>query len=352
MESTAGTSGPPQSPVSTLTHEAVLSVRDLRTYVFTRRGEGKAVDGVSFDVYRGKTLGVVGESGSGKSMTALSILGLNPKPETRIVSGEIVLNGEDLLGKTPREMRAVRGKLLGMILQDPMTALNPVLTIEDQVSEPLLVHQMHSGRGIRERVIDLLRMLRIPGAESRLKNFPHQFSGGMRQRVVGAIAMSCNPDVLIADEPTTALDVTLQAAYLEVLKRIQQDHSVAIIFITHDFGIVADMCDRVAVMYAGKIVEDAATVELFDHPAHPYTMGLLGSIPNVEEDVARLVSIPGSPPSIFDRAPGCSFAPRCRFATDQCGAEEPPVVEVAINHFSRCWYAREIHSGEISDHDG
>ena len=351
MESTPDTSVPPRPPGGASSQDPVLSVRDLKTYVFTRRGEGKAVDGVSFDVYRGRTLGVVGESGSGKSMTALSILGLNPKPETRIVGGEVFLNGEDLLGKSQREMRGVRGKFLGMILQDPMTALNPVLTIEDQVSEPLLVHRLRSPRRVRERVVDLLRMLRIPGAESRLKSFPHQFSGGMRQRVVGAIAMSCNPDVLIADEPTTALDVTLQVAYLRVLKRIQQDHSVAIIFITHDFGIVADMCDRVAVMYAGKIVEDAATVELFDRPAHPYTMGLLGSIPNVEDDVERLISIPGSPPSIFDQAPGCSFAPRCRFATERCVSEEPPVLEVAADHSSRCWYAAELYAGELSDHD-
>lgn len=351
MESMADASAPPRTPDHASDQEPVLSVRDLKTYVFTRRGEGRAVDGVSFDVYRAKTLGVVGESGSGKSMTALSILGLNPRPETRIVGGEVTLNGDDLLRKTQRQMRAVRGKFLGMILQDPMTALNPVLTIEDQVSEPLLVHGTHSQRGVRDRVVELLRMLRIPGAESRLGNFPHQFSGGMRQRVVGAIAMSCNPDVLIADEPTTALDVTLQAAYLSVLRQIQEDHSVAIIFITHDFGIVADMCDRVAVMYAGKIVEDAATVELFDHPAHPYTIGLLGSIPDVEEDVERLISIPGSPPSIFDRAPGCSFAPRCRFATDRCLAEEPPVVEVAPDHSSRCWYAGDMYAGEFSGHD-
>ena len=325
----------------------MLSVSELKTYVFTRRGEGKAVDGVSFDVYRGETLGLVGESGSGKSMTALSILGLNPKPETRIVEGDIRLHGEDLRAKSPREMRAVRGKVLGMILQDPMTALNPVFTIEDQVGEPLTVHEEHTRRGIKQRVIELLRMLRIPAAEDRLKNFPHQFSGGMRQRVVGAIAMSCNPEVLIADEPTTALDVTLQAAYLELLKQIQRDHTVAIIFITHDFGIVADMCDRVAVMYAGRIVENASTVELFDHPAHPYTVGLLGSIPNVDEDVERLISIPGSPPSIYDQPPGCSFAPRCPFATDQCVAEAPPAIEVADDHLSRCWYAKEIYSGEL-----
>jgi oligopeptide/dipeptide ABC transporter ATP-binding protein len=329
----------------------VLSVRGLKTYVFSRRGVGRAVDGVSFDVFRGETLGLVGESGSGKSMTALSILGLNPTPGTRIVGGEVVLNGDDLVVKSSREMRAVRGRLLGMILQDPMTALNPVLTVGDQVAEPLVVHKLFSRRGIRDRVIELLGMLRIPGAASRLGSFPHQFSGGMRQRVVGAIAMSCNPEVLIADEPTTALDVTLQAAYLELLKQIQLDHSVAIIFITHDFGIVADMCDRVAVMYAGRIVEDAATLELFDHPAHPYTMGLLGSIPDVGEDVARLVSIPGSPPSIFDGLPGCSFAPRCGFATDVCVADAPPAVEVAAGHFSRCWYAEEIHAGELVGYD-
>ncbi len=334
------------------TSDPVISVRNLKTYVITRRGEGKAVDGVAFDVHRGETLGLIGESGSGKSMTALSILRLNPKPETRIVDGEILLNGENLLDMTPREMRSVRGKKLGMILQDPMTALNPVLTIGNQVAEPLLTHHEHSRKGIRGRVVELLRMLRIPGAEERLKAFPHQFSGGMRQRVVGAIAMSCNPDVLIADEPTTALDVTLQAAYLEVLKQIQREHTVAIIFITHDFGIVADMCDRVAVMYAGKIVENATTTELFDHPAHPYTLGLLNSIPNVEEDVERLKSIPGSPPSIYDPTPGCSFAPRCSLATEKCTTEAPPAIAVAAGHSSRCWYASEIFSGKLSPHDG
>jgi oligopeptide/dipeptide ABC transporter ATP-binding protein len=337
--------GTASSASGTHPREVVLSVRDLKTYIFTRRGEGKAVDGVSFDLARGETLGLVGESGSGKSMTALAILGLNPRPESRIVGGSVFLKGEDLVTKTPREMRGIRGKRLGMILQDPMTALNPVLTIEDQVSEPLKRHHQVSRARIRDRVIELLKLLRIPAAEQRLGSFPHQFSGGMRQRVVGAIAMACNPEVLIADEPTTALDVTLQVSYLELLKQIQRDYTVSIIFITHDFGIVADLCDRVAVMYAGRVVETASTIELFDRPSHPYTQGLLFSIPDVEKSVERLATIPGSPPSIYERPPGCSFAPRCSRATERCHVEEPPSVEVAPGHDSRCWYADELYAG-------
>jgi oligopeptide/dipeptide ABC transporter ATP-binding protein len=315
----------------------VLHVRDLRTYFFTKRGVGKAVDGVSFDLRRGETLGLVGESGSGKSITALSIVGLHPKPAARIVGGEVLFRGVDLLKQSPRELRRYRGRRVAMILQDPMSALNPVFTIKDQIGEPLRLHQRLRGRRVTERAIELLRLLRIPAPERRLTSYPHQFSGGMRQRVVGAIALSCSPEVLIADEPTTSLDVTVQASFLALLKDIQRTTDLSILFITHDFGVVAKMCDRVAVMYAGKIVETAPTWELFDRPAHPYTTALLDSVPDVRLGAKRLVSIEGSPPSIHTLGPGCPFAPRCRDAMPRCEHEFPPEREVADQHRTSCW---------------
>ncbi len=315
----------------------VLQVRDLRTYFFTKRGVGKAVDGVGFDLRKGETLGLVGESGSGKSVTALSIVGLHPAPAARVVSGEVLFEGEDLLKKSPRELRRYRGRRAAMILQDPMSALNPVFTIKDQIAEPLRLHQGLRGRSLTERVIELLRLLRIPAPERRLASYPHQFSGGMRQRVVGAIALSCSPQVLIADEPTTSLDVTVQASFLALLKDIQRRTDLSILFITHDFGVVAKMCDRVAVMYAGKIVETAPTWELFDRPAHPYTEALLGSVPDVRLGAKRLVSIEGSPPSIYALRPGCPFAPRCQGVMPRCHVEFPPEREVTNDHRTSCW---------------
>jgi oligopeptide/dipeptide ABC transporter ATP-binding protein len=324
-----------------------LQVRELRTYFFTRRGVGKAVDGVSFDLRRGETLGLVGESGCGKSVTALSIVGLHPRPAARIVGGEVLFAGEDLLKKSRGELRRYRGKRIAMILQDPMSALNPVFTVRDQIGEPLRLHQGLRGRRLTARAIQLLKLLRIPAAERRLRDYPHQFSGGMRQRVVGAIALSCNPEVLIADEPTTSLDVTVQASYLALLKDIQRSADLAILFITHDFGVVAKMCDRVAVMYAGKVVEQAPTWELFDHPAHPYTEALLNSVPDARRGSARLASIEGSPPSIYAPRRGCPFVPRCRDRMARCEEEFPPEREMRDGHRVSCWK----HVPEVRGHD-
>jgi oligopeptide/dipeptide ABC transporter ATP-binding protein len=314
-----------------------LQVRDLRTLFFTKRGVGKAVDGISFDLKRGETLGLVGESGCGKSIACLSLMRLNPKPASRIVAGQVLLNGEDLLQKPEREMRKYRGRHIAIILQDPMTALNPVFTIGHQLYEPLRIHQQLRGFRLRQRAVELLKLLRIPAPEARLSSFPHQFSGGMRQRAVGAIALSCTPQVLIADEPTTSLDVTVQAAFLELLKEIQRQSNLAILFVTHDFGVVAQMCDRVAVMYAGKIVETAETQNLFDSPAHPYTEALLNSVPDVSVEVKRLYAIVGQPPSIYNLPAGCPFAPRCPHVQDRCWQEFPPERQLADGHTVSCW---------------
>ena len=262
----------------------VLSVRDLQVHFFTKQGTGKAVDGASFDLRRGETLGLVGESGCGKTVTALSIIGLHPAPAARIVGGQALFRGEDLLLKSPTELRDYRGKRIAMILQDPMSALNPVFNIDNQLSEPLRLHQNLRGGSLKRRAIELLRLLRIAAPEERLKNYPHQFSGGMRQRLVGAIALSCEPEMLIADEPTTSLDATVEAAYTALLKDIQRERRLAILYITHDFGVVARMCDRVAVMYAGRVVETAPTWELLDHPAHPYQPVEKGAIDRVSLD--------------------------------------------------------------------
>jgi oligopeptide/dipeptide ABC transporter ATP-binding protein len=317
--------------------EVILAVKNLRTYFFTKRGIGKAVDGVSFDLRRGETLGLVGESGCGKSMTCLSIMRLNPTPASRIVGGEVLLHGEDLLQKPDREMRTYRGRHIAIVLQDPLTALNPVFTIGHQLYEPLRIHQRFRGSRLRQRAIELLHLLRIPAAETRLRSFPHQFSGGMRQRAVGAIALSCDPEVLIADEPTTSLDVTVQAAFLELLKDIQRRSNLAILFVTHDFGVVAQMCDRVAVMYAGKIIETAHTRRLFEACAHPYTEALLQSVPDISVQMKRLPSIAGQPPSIYNLPGGCPFAPRCPYVQDRCWQEFPPAKEVADGHSVSCW---------------
>jgi len=315
----------------------VLSVHDLTVRFETRRGSGVAVKNVSFDLAAGETLGLVGESGCGKSTTAMAIARVLPRPAARIESGRILLEGRDLLTLPEAELRGIRGRELTMILQDPLSALNPVFSIGTQVAEPLRIHQNLRGGTLRRKVVELLEMLRIPEAERRLRDFPHQFSGGMRQRVVGAIAASCDPKVLIADEPTTALDVTVQAAYLRLLKEIQARTGVAILFITHDFAVVARMCDRVAVMYAGEIVEEAPTTRLFEQPAHPYTRALLRSVPDVREEVDRLVLIEGTPPSIFDRTPGCPFAPRCADVMDRCRREAPPEFTLAHGQRARCW---------------
>ncbi|MCI0371632.1 MAG: ABC transporter ATP-binding protein, partial [candidate division NC10 bacterium] len=293
---------------------SLLDVKDLRTYFFTRWGVVKAVDGVSFALSEGESLGIVGESGCGKTMTALSILRLVPRPAGRIVGGEIRLEGEDLLRKSEREMRRIRGSRISMVLQDPMSSLNPVFTVGEQVAEALRIHQHLAGTRLWNQARDLLGLVKIPSPEIRLRAYPHQMSGGMRQRVVGAIAIACRPGILIADEPTTSLDVTIQAQYLRLLKDLQKEMGLALIFITHDFGIVAKMCDRVAVMYAGRIVEHAGVRELFNHPRHPYTVALLNSVPRLERRVERLASIEGQPPPLYDLPEGCPFAPRCAHA--------------------------------------
>ena len=316
--------------------ETILKVEDLHTHFFTRSGVVKAVDGISFDLHRGETLGIVGESGSGKSMTAWSILGLVPQPAGRIVGGRILYQGENLLDKSTSEMREIRGKGICMVMQDPSTSLNPVFTIGNQVYETLRMDSRQSRASLRQRAVDILSSVRIPAPERRLASFPHQMSGGMRQRVVGAIAMSRGPNVLIADEPTTSLDATIQLQYLTLLKEIQERTGAAIIFITHDFGIVARMCDRVAVMYAGKIVEQADVLHLFDNPSHPYTEALLRSVPDLDDQAEHLPSIEGHPPDLDNLPPGCSFAPRCPHAYARC-EEYPPEFEIEPGHLARCW---------------
>lgn len=321
--------------------DVILDVEDLRTYFVTRWGVVKAVDGVSFQLRAGETLGIVGESGSGKSVTVLSIMRLVPSPPGHIVGGKVLLLGEDILQLDDGEMEKIRGDRIAMVLQDPMTALNPVFDIQDQVGEALKIHKGLSGSSLKEQVIEMLRKVRIPAPEIRMRDYPHQLSGGMRQRVVGAIGISCDPEVLIADEPTTSLDATIQAQYLRLLRDLQEETGVGIIFITHDFGIVAKMCDRVAVMYAGKIVEQGNVRQIFNNPSHPYTEALINSVPKMEENVDRLYSIPGQPPALWDLPEGCSFAPRCPYAFDKCHQESPPTFQVDKGQGAACWLREE-----------
>jgi oligopeptide/dipeptide ABC transporter ATP-binding protein len=315
----------------------VLKVENLRTYFRTRWGEVKAVDGVNFELRKGETLGIVGESGSGKSVTMLSMMRLIPMPPGRIVEGSITLDGEDLLQLSESEMSKIRGSKIALIIQDPMTSLNPVLSIGNQVTEAIRIHQDIPKRSVMEKALEVLRKVNIPAAESRVRDYPHQMSGGMRQRVVGAIGISCQPLVLIADEPTTSLDVTIQAQYLKLLRDLQQESGMSLIFITHDFGIVAKMCDRVAVMYAGRIVEMGTVRDLFNNPSHPYSEALLASVPKMEEDVERLYAIEGQPPLLHDLPVGCAFADRCQYVMDRCREEYPPEFPVAEGHYSACW---------------
>lgn len=317
--------------------DVVLDVQDLRTYFVTRWGVVKAVDGVSFKLRKGETLGIVGESGSGKSVTTLSIIRLVPSPPGHIVGGQVKLMGEDILQVDENEMVKIRGNRIAMVLQDPMTALNPVFDIEDQVGEALKIHKHLSGQTLKDNVVDMLRKVRIPAPEIRIHDYPHQLSGGMRQRVVGAIGISCDPEVLIADEPTTSLDATIQAQYLRLLRELQEETGVGIIFITHDFGIVAKMCDRVAVMYAGKIVEQGDVRQIFNNPSHPYTEALIRSVPKMEEKAQRLYAIPGQPPALFDLPTACAFAPRCPYAMEKCHQEYPPIFDVGDGQTSACW---------------
>lgn len=317
--------------------KVLLQVEDLHTFFFTRKGVVKAVDGISFYVREGETFGIVGESGCGKTVTGLSILRLLPEPAGRIVSGKIILDGQNLMELDKKEMRTYRGRVISMILQDPMTSLNPVYTVGDQIAEAVKLHQGLRDEKITEEVISALRLLKIPSPEVMMQDYPFQLSGGMRQRVVGAIAMSCHPRLLIADEPTTALDATIQAQYIALFKDVQKKTNVSIIFITHDFGVVSNMCHRVGVMYAGKIIETATTREIFKDPKHPYTSALMNSVPRLNQKGGRLYSIEGHPPSLRKLPPGCRFFPRCPLAEDICRQKEPAEVEISEGHFVSCW---------------
>jgi len=316
---------------------AVLEVSDLQTHFFTFGGTRvvKAVDHVSFSLAEGETLGLVGESGSGKTTTCLSIVGLLPRAG-RIVGGRVLFEGEDLTRKSQRELRRIRGRRIAVILQDPMASLNPLFTIFRQVAEPAFFHQQLRGRTLRDRVQHLLRAVRIPSPEWRMREYPHQMSGGMRQRIVGAIALAGGPRLVIADEPTTNLDVTIQAQYLDLLKDIQRESGVALIFVTHNLGIVAKMCDRVAVMYAGTIVEQAAVRELFNAPRHPYTRALLGAVPKLGSK-DPLASIAGQPPNLASLPAGCSFHPRCPEVLPRCASETPREIQDDHGGSARCW---------------
>jgi peptide/nickel transport system ATP-binding protein len=319
----------------------LLRVQDLKTHFHTRDGVVRAVDGVSFDVMPGETLAVVGESGCGKSVTAMSILRLLPMPPARIAGGRIEFEGRNLLDLSEPEMRKVRGNAISMIFQEPMTSLNPVLTIGRQISEALVLHRGMTEKAALVRAAEMLRKVRIPEAERRLAQYPHELSGGMRQRVMIAMALACGPRLLIADEPTTALDVTIQAQILELMHELRDETGASVILITHDLGVVAEIAHRVVVMYAGRKVEEAPIGELFAAPRHPYTRGLLGSMPHLGDSVnetgKRLVEIPGMVPSLKDPAPGCLFAPRCTNATERCSRDAPPLELHAPGHWAACW---------------
>ncbi|MEX1158728.1 MAG: ABC transporter ATP-binding protein [Thermomicrobiales bacterium] len=323
--------------------EPLLDVKNLKTQFFTQDGVVRAVDDVTFHIMPGETLGIVGESGSGKSITAMSIMRLIPTPPGRIVNGSVHFEGDDVLTMSDEEMRSVRGNKIAMIFQDPMTSLNPVLNINRQIGETLELHLGMSRSQSRQRAIELLQMVGIPNADRRVDQYPHQFSGGMRQRVMIAMALSCNPTLLIADEPTTALDVTIQAQILDLMRSLQIEHNTALMLITHDLGVVAGMTDRIQVMYAGHIVETADTEELFANPRHPYTVGLLNSIPRLDAaDKTKLDPIRGMPPDLIDLPDMCPFLPRCDYAREKCEQQNPPLLEVNADHRSACWFWEEV----------
>ncbi|MBI1243699.1 MAG: ATP-binding cassette domain-containing protein [Alphaproteobacteria bacterium] len=329
-----------------MTDTPLLQIDDLRTYFFTADGVVRAVDGVSCSVRSGETLAIVGESGCGKSVTAMSILRLLPSPPARIVSGAVRFQGRDLLDFDDAEMRKIRGNEISMIFQEPMTSLNPVLTIGRQIAETIELHQGWTAAAARQRAIEMLDLVRIPEAARRADAYPHQLSGGMRQRVMIAMALACNPKLLIADEPTTALDVTIQAQILELMADLKRKIGAAIILITHDLGVVAETAQRVVVMYAGRKVEEAPVEVLFDRPRHPYTLGLMGSIPRLgsaaAESRARLVEIPGIVPKLTQTIAGCAFADRCGYAVDRCRIEAPPLESKAPDHVAACWRSDDL----------
>ncbi len=328
--------------------EPLLDVRDLRTAFVTDDGIVGAVDGVSFSVKPGQTIGIVGESGCGKSVTNLTIMGLNPK--TARVSGQALFRGEDLLQAPQRRLQEIRGNEIAMIFQDPMTSLNPVLRIGNQLVEAVLLHNDISHTEAKARALEALKEVGIPQAAQRIDDYPHQFSGGMRQRVMIAMALINDPDVLIADEPTTALDVTTQAQIIALIGRLQKDHGTAVIMVTHDLGVVAEIADEIVVMYAARVVERASVDELFEQPRHPYTWGLLGSLPRLEADVDRLVQIPGQPPSLLAPPKGCRFNPRCRYAFHRCHEEDPQLMLVpgTNDHLQACFLDEDTKSREAA----
>ena len=330
----------------------LLEVRNLRTYFELEEGTVRAVDGITFNLQRGETLGIVGESGSGKSVTNLSIIRLIPSPPGKIVSGEIIFDGQDILLLSESEIRKIRGRRIAMIFQDPMTSLNPFMKISRQLMEMTQLHLGYDTSRAYEHAIKMLETVGIPDARSRVDNYPHEFSGGMRQRVMIAMALSCEPELLIADEPTTALDVTIQAQILELIREIKQQTGTSVILITHDLGVVAGMTDHLIVMYAGKVFEQARTEELFALPGNPYTKGLLRSVPDPLSVQGELYQIPGLPPDVAHLPPGCPFAPRCERVEQICREEFPPFVEIAADHHSLCHFASEIYATSMIERKG
>ena len=326
----------------------LLEVKDLKTHFFTMDGVVKAVDGVSYDLEEGETLGLVGESGCGKSVSALSVMRLIPNPPGEIISGEILLDGEDILKVDMEDMRNIRGAKISMVFQEPMTSLNPVLTVERQLTETLQLHMGMSKEESQHEGVNLLSRVGIPDPESRIKQYPHQFSGGMRQRVMIAMALSCNPRLIIADEPTTALDVTIQAQILDLMKSLTTEFGVALIVITHNLGVVARYADRVNIMYAGKVIERGNAREIYANPRHPYTVGLLRSVPRLDlPRRAKLDPIEGQPPDLIHLPGGCSFAPRCKWAVDKCKTDIPELTEAGEGHLSACWRAEDLGPSAI-----
>ena len=325
--------------------QRVLEIRNLKTYFYTYEGVAKAVDGISYQLAKGEPLGLVGESGCGKSVSALSILRLIPVPPGKIVGGEILFKGKNLLDLHEEEMRKIRGDRISMIFQEPMTSLNPVFTIGNQIQETFKLHQGLSTGEALEKTIEMLRLVNIPSPERCVKQYPHELSGGMRQRAMIAMALACNPEILIADEPTTALDVTIQAQILDLMIKLKEELGMAIILITHNLGVIVETVKRVLVMYAGKIVEEAKTKTLFEHPQHPYTMGLLKSVPRLGDKVrlgkVRLSEIPGVVPSLYELPPGCKFSTRCPWVMARCREEEPELKEVEEDHFNCCWLTNQ-----------
>jgi oligopeptide/dipeptide ABC transporter ATP-binding protein len=326
--------------------DTILEVKNLQTHFSTDRGVIKAVDGVDFKVNKGQTLGIVGESGCGKSITSLSIMRLIASPPGKIVGGEVLFKGQNLLALSEEKMRHIRGNEISMIFQEPMTSLNPVYSVGEQIAESIRIHQKLNRKKAWEKAVDMLKLVGIPSPEKRAKQEPHELSGGMRQRVMIAMALACNPELLVADEPTTALDVTIQAQILDLLKKLQEDFGSAVIMITHDLGVVADTCDMVAVMYAGKVVEYTDVDSLFEKPKHPYTEGLLNSIPRIDEDREELLAIEGSVPSPTDMPIGCRFAPRCPYATALCHEKLPDLLSLEEDSQVRCWIYTDEWKGE------